>query len=103
VKVYISGPITGHADFREKFAAAEDALKQSGFIPVSPVRDDDGTKPWAHYMKLALKDMLDCDAIVLLPGWERSQGAAIEAFVAARCELEFLPYQDVVVPYLEVK
>lgn len=35
-RIYISGPITGTTDYKERFAAAADFLRKGGYKPVNP-------------------------------------------------------------------
>lgn len=42
-------------------------------------------------MRLSIRQLVTCDAIHLLPGWEKSKGATLEAHIAERLELEVLP------------
>lgn len=37
---------------------------------------------WQGYMRIALQQMLTCESVILLPGWERSTGANVELYVA---------------------
>jgi hypothetical protein len=39
-------------------------------------------KRWAYYLRMDLRHVLDVDAVVLLPGWQKSRGASLEAYVA---------------------
>lgn len=79
--VYISGPITGVPDFRERFQAAADQLLAMGHTVVNPAGmeslvDGEVTYDLILQMDLALLDC--CDAICMLPGWEASNGARAE-------------------------
>jgi hypothetical protein len=37
---------------------------------------------WAGYMRLGIAQLVTCDMVALLPGWDRSRGAVIECDLA---------------------
>jgi hypothetical protein len=83
VKVYIAGPMTGLPDYNyPAFAAASDALAAAGYEPVSPAGELIDGWEWHHYLRRALQQMLTCEGVALLPGWELSRGARIEKRLA---------------------
>lgn len=81
---YISGPMTGLPDFnRVAFLAAEKALRDLGHEPVNPVYNGVPDKaPWHEHMRADIKMLMDCDVIVMLPGWMDSKGAKLEQCIA---------------------
>lgn len=84
-RVYIGGPMTGLPEFNYPvFNAVAAQLRAEGREVVNPAEQDSGStgKPWDFYMRLALRGLLDCDEIMLLPGWEHSRGARLEHQVA---------------------
>jgi hypothetical protein len=87
-KVYLSGPMTGIPDFNFPFfERVESWLKESGALPVSPHRVPT-QKTWEDYLKVDINLLLGCEAIMLLPGWKRSQGALLERAIAASLGLD---------------
>lgn len=91
MKIYISGPITGHP--REKveraFAEAEAVIRRGGYDPVNPL--DNGlpsSAPWAQHMGRDIEILLGCNGIYMLVGWDKSKGARIEKSVAEQLGLE---------------
>ena len=80
MRIYISGPITNVIDYKEKFARAEQNLKEE--YPdaeiVNPTVLDKLPLEYAEYMKLDLMLLDMCGAIYMLSGWELSKGACIE-------------------------
>ena len=82
MKIYISGPITGTADFKERFEAAAQKIRENGHEAVNPVKLHDildpATTTWAQYMSAALGLLYACDAALFLPGWQLSKGATKE-------------------------
>jgi hypothetical protein len=82
-KVYISGPMTGLPGLNKAaFDAAAQRLKRLGFQVVNP---HDLARPgleWEEAMKVDIAALVKCDAILLLPGWENSRGAALEGIIA---------------------
>ena len=88
MKVYISGKITGDADYKKKFANAEEMARAVGFEVFNLARVPDEGKPWEWYMKQDIKELMDCDAILLLKGWEESRGARLEAYIASQLKIK---------------
>ena len=93
-KIYISGPITGVPDFKERFAEVEEMYRQKGFYVISPAKlneilPEEGTT-WEEYMDFALMLMRKCDTIHLLPGWKNSKGATVEYYVALERDMIIL-------------
>lgn len=95
MKVYVAGPMRGHPG-RNKVAFYEstNALRRRGMTVVSPAEMDEeyGNLPdgapgvWEPVDQLAIRRdieaLFECDAVVVLPGWETSDGATLEVSVA---------------------
>lgn len=88
---YIAGPMTGYPDFNyPAFLAAATELRAQGIRVLSPTEHTgdeppaayDAERPYAYYLRRSLAMLLDCDSIVLLPGWENSAGARLEKQIA---------------------
>lgn len=113
MKVYISGPIatpiagTGREERRARFWRCHkwinnhraewsvvNPLEVDACVDTDDIRCELGpyntTHTWACYLRHDLKAMLECDGIVLLPGWDLSAGALLEQMVAK--ELGFTVY-----------
>lgn len=84
MRIYISGPISGHeGTYEAAFAAAAETLRRGGHEPANPatIQLGDGAS-WSDYMDAALPMLATCQGIYLLPGWRTSSGARVEATVA---------------------
>jgi len=89
--VYISGPMTAITNLnRDAFALAEARIKSAGMNPINPHTLCDPSWDWQKCMRADVKALCDCDAIFLLQGWEKSQGAQLELHIAHRLGLEVL-------------
>ena len=76
---YISGPITGVADYQERFAHAENYLAEADMIPINPASAFPEGLPYDWYMDIDLRIVDKCDAICFLDGYANSNGAGREA------------------------
>lgn len=119
MKIYIAGPMRGIAEFNfPAFHAAAADLRGKGHEVFNPAeRDilatgvdiskgnatgDNSIAEVKHGFNLreALKDDLEfvclhADAVVVLPGWEKSLGAQAEVATARALSLRVLPYVEV--------
>lgn len=88
-RIYLSGPMTGLPDFNYPAFNAEAArLRSLGYTVENPAENPDQSN-WGDYMKVALRQMLTCDVIAVLPGWAKSRGAWLEVSIAERVGMEF--------------
>lgn len=102
MRVYVAGPMRGLPLYNfPAFDAAENLLTGQGWEVYNPAkvdRDLDGLNPETGenirpvevYMRRDFEAILTCDAIAMLPGWRRSEGARREYSVATGIGLEVL-------------
>lgn len=90
MRIYISGPMTGLPNNNvDAFEKAELDLKGEGFFVVNPAKN--GLPPiatWKQHMVRDIENLLTCEAIFFLKGWEKSKGARIEACVASTATMK---------------
>lgn len=82
--IYISGPMTGHTDLNfPLFADVALALRMAGFDVVNPAELHQKESPsWADCMRVDIAALVECESIVMLPGWQQSRGARLELHIA---------------------
>lgn len=95
MKVYLAGPMTGYEDYNYPlFESATTWLRLAGYEVVSPHEinppEIGSDHPWEWYMKRDIVGLLDCEAIVVLPGWEASRGATLEATIGRALGMSIL-------------
>lgn len=89
-KLYLSGPMTGLPEFNyPAFRQAAKTLREKDFDVFDPSEmfGGDPTRERFEYMREDIKALLECDLVVLLPGWENSEGAKLEVEVAKQCNI----------------
>lgn len=95
-KIYLAGPMRGYKEFNfptfmkvsaklrkmgyEVYNPAERDIKEDGFNPKK-----DKAKTLKHYMYYDLPAVCASDIVVVLDGWEYSEGARLEVHVAREC------------------
>lgn len=91
VKYYLAGPMSGYPEYNfPAFERACELLRTGRQLTIaSPHEIDHGETPetrgnlhYSAYMRAALKLLLECDGIIMLPKWEGSSGATLEFRVA---------------------
>lgn len=91
-RIYIAGPMTVLPDLNfPAFNAAADALRTQGWHVENPA--DHGViegAQWEDYLAYDITRLGTCGAIYLLPGWEKSKGATLEAHIAKTLGLQVL-------------
>lgn len=91
MRYYLSGPMTGLPSYNyPAFIDAATRLRANGLEIVNPAENFNGNPdlPREHYMKHDVRDLLDCDAIILLDGWQNSRGARLEVDIARQIGLK---------------
>ena len=100
MRIYVAGPMTGYPDFNAAaFDAATQRLRELGHEVACPMetsrriwKQNGGSREafengkstdeiYAAYLTADVRDILWCEAVALLKGWEGSIGATFEAVV----------------------
>ena len=87
LKIYIAGKVTGlpQQEVIIKFVEAQANVTALGLEAVNPLEVvGDWNTPWEDAMKLCIKALMDCDAIVALDDYKDSEGANVELVLAKR-------------------
>jgi len=105
-RVYLAGPMRGRPAFNaDAFERAREDLRTVGFEVWCPAeqdvvhgfdpRDPDAVVPTlGECMDRDIPALVECDAVVLLPGWRVSEGCAIEAAVARHHGIPLYEYPE---------
>lgn len=103
-RIYIAGPMTG-IELRNfpAFHAAAAALRAQGHDVVNPAEINGGADEvttcaamtpeqlqahWRACMRNDITQLVTCDGILMLPGWQKSKGATLEHHIAVSLGLE---------------
>lgn len=96
-RIYISGAISGHDDYMERFGGAEKKLKKDGWTVYNPAKVGRAIKEavpeapsYDDYMAIDIRLLQKCDAIYMLKGYEYSNGARREYAEAVKLGMKIM-------------
>ena len=104
-RIFIAGPMLGYENYNfKKFDHIEELLRQLGFDIVNPARisrkfkESEVNSDISVYNKMI--DMQQdaertCNAILLLDGWQWSEGVKLEVKTASELGMQFLLESDI--------
>jgi len=90
-KIYISLPISGYdlEERKETAMQAEVKLRSRGYDVFNPLGDKwESGLTTQDYMKRDLKELLECDTIIFMTGFNKSTGCHTELCVAMACGMD---------------
>lgn len=92
MRLYLAGPMSGlPLSNYPAFDAAAAQLRAQGFEVENPAENQrPACGTWLGYMRLSIQQIARCEALVMLPDWEKSRGATIERRLAADLGLPVL-------------
>lgn len=97
-RIYLAGPMSGLPEFNFPAFHRETArLRDLGYHVENPAENP---KPpcgsWEGYMRLAIAQLVTCDTLAQLPGWEASRGATIEHRLAVELGMTVVAAAEIV-------
>ncbi len=99
VRAYLAGPMTGYE--KHNFPAFEknaEHLRNFGYDIVSPAElealETGPRREWAYYLKRDIRELLTCEAIFAMRGWENSPGATLEVYIGWRLGFRLFRAED---------
>ena len=104
-KLYLSGPMSGLPGFNyPAFHAEAERLRLLGYHVENPA--DNAPPPcgsWQGFMRLAVAQLITCDAVALLPGWSESRGALVERQLALTLGMPAVMADTIKKPHTEAQ
>lgn len=101
MKVYIAGAITNNMDYVKQFNEAEERLVAAGYSVINPTKNQGYS--YKEYIDIGLYELMHCDAIYMLEGWEKSTGATLEHTYAEAVGLMIINETDKYIKLAETK
>jgi hypothetical protein len=99
-RVYIAGPMTGYSDLNfPAFTAAAAEYRKRGAFVINPAEINGSNaemtpeqyrEHWVKCMKNDINQLMTCDTIVLLDGWQKSRGAKLGYHIARNLGLTII-------------
>lgn len=96
MKLYLAGPMTGLPEFNYPlFRYTAELLTNLGYEVEDPSTNVNPTPDDYHgWLREGLAQLIRCDGVALLPGWEASGGARLEVNVGATLGMQVKPVAE---------
>lgn len=95
--VFLSGPITGIDDYKDKFADAAEVIKALGantvFNPAAEIPDSTERE---EAMRICTSKIITSDCVITLPGWQDSEGACFEYVASEICGIPHYELKELI-------
>jgi hypothetical protein len=86
MKIYIAGAITNNPNYEKQFEEVENHLLEQGHAVLNPVKNLGFD--YKDYIDMGLCELMKCDAIYMIDGWEESSGARLEHMYATTTNMK---------------
>jgi hypothetical protein len=97
-KAYLAGPMTGYKDYNfPAFMDAADKLRSRYYDIVNPAEieaaEEGPRKTWEYYLKRDIAELVKCNIVIVLKGWEKSRGASFEVLIARILKMDVFEFE----------
>lgn len=98
MRIFICGPMSDlPGNNYDAFNAEALRLRALGHGVENPAENPEPPgKEWKDYMRMSITQLVRCDTVVLLPGWQDSRGANIERPLALKLGMRVVDAHEVV-------
>lgn len=96
-KTYLSGGMSGYPDLNfPAFHRAAAKLRAEGHDVINPAEiTTDPDAKWEDCLRADITELVKCSRIALMPGWQKSRGACLEAYIAQALGMEMIYLEQV--------
>lgn len=93
VRYYLAGKMSGVEDFnRPTFHRIARELRDQGYIVWNPAELQIEGDDYHEYQREGLSRLVECNAVILIPGWETSHGTKAELLLARILHMPIYQY-----------
>lgn len=94
MNIYISGSISKNPNYMVEFKEAELMLQEKGFKVVNPAENGNDSWTYKRYIDTGMLQLMECDCIYMLKGYEESIGAMLELAYAEAVGIKVIKQEE---------